>query len=565
MRYAWLAIAAALLVAATWTGLPALRGATAATAACDEAVQSRGPGTWLRLRGCAVDLFHNAMLRDATGRQTHLVMALRGSGGQAATPSRIALAAVPAVLADSRSHVRRPSSQPAEIADIDESLVVVLGRPKELPCQIALFPGIESGLAADALFVELTPEPSRQIPLILLAAALGAALLAFASGWIRQAAPAPRVQAGGGRPPVRWGLVLLTVLVGLVALARGLQWYFDPIRNTNGASTPMIRPEPASPKKLLLPPTPDELTALASEDPALQRVGIERLSGREITPEAVAALDGALARGPRARELEGGLVCQRARFKGQDGLDFLLARFPQRPLDMRESRSPGVACVAAALADRVRDDSPRIVEVLEQAVYSENEEVIHEALRGLRRIAPADLPTDFVSAATDESSRFRRAALRAIVALGAIETRPRTVLEASRIDTQHVVPIREELTEDPGANAARILARLWVDHAGVQFEQFASRREGIHHDVSAALLEIATDRMTEVRTSAEAVHLVGTLKETGALPALRRLRDLGPQETLLAEVDRTIAELDSLERADKRPLMRSLPPRGTEW
>jgi hypothetical protein len=574
MKRVYVVLAVVLLAGSAWTGLPAAQASRARTNSCERDLGARSRGGWVKLVGCAVDQFHNAMLRDEGGQQTHLVLALRKAGQPASTPAVVGLAARPALLVDGthRQTIRPDSTQ---TADLGECLGVVLGGAGDLGHELATFPGIDSGLGADAVFVELRHAPSARLALVLFAAAVLAGGLAFAP---KRAQRAPELQrarvaapAAPGHGPtsalrIRWGLVFVSVLVGVVALARGLQWYFDALR-TSESPSPMTRPAPPLARvTVLVPPTPDELAGLTSDDPELQRIAIERMGEREVTPDVVRAVDLALARVPRSKELEAGLVCLRARSEGTDSLPFLLARFPSQPLEVRDSRCPGVVCVAAALAERIAQDPATIKEALERALFSENEEVIRQALRGFRLLAPAPIPPELGAEALREFSPHRRAALRAVVALGGTAQEPGLVLEAARIDSSdHVIPIDDELAEDPHSNTARIVARLCVERPDGQFGRLAARREGIHHDVSAALLEIVSDPLERVPERASALRILQGLGETGPLPGLRQLRMASPIPVLTPRVQETIAALEALERQDRPPLMHELPPRAGRW
>jgi len=574
-------LALALLLVGLWIGTPPFRAWRAAASPCDDGLLANAPGAWVRLRGCAVDMFHNAALVDEAGVQSRLVMPLRRSGDSAAEPSALALVAMPELLVDPSTHRRSIRPDSTQTADIAESLVVVLGPAEDGRFKLTTFPQIEPGLAPNPLLLELRKEPSPRPAGLLLAAALLLGTLAAANRR-RDAAERDRIRGGtdrelaarretaaaaGARRPIRWGLVFVSVLVGLVALARALQWSLDPVRSGNWTSA-AARPQPpatAQAKAALVPPSPEELAGLESDDLEVQRVAVERLAEREITPDVIRAVDRALARGPRSKEMEAALVCARTRGTADGSLAYLLDRFPTDPFDIRETRSPGVACVAAALAARIDEDPRQIRDALKRAFFSDNQDAIREAAKGFRRLAPTPIPSDLAAEATTETALHQRAALRAVAAMGAIRSDPRLVLRAARIDASaHVTPIREDLVEEPHPNGARILARLCVEGGG-QFCRLLREREAIHHDSSAALLEVASDPAEPFLHRREAVEQLRGLREWGVLPGLRRLRDIPGGGELAPHVAAAIAEIEALERPDRPARMRELGPRGLEW
>jgi hypothetical protein len=62
--------------------------------------------------------------------------------------------------------------------------------------------------------------------------------------------------------------------------------------------------------------------------------------------------------------VEGVIDRGRTRGIGDGSLAYLLDRFPTDPFDIQETRSPGVACVAAALAARIDEDPRQIRDAL---------------------------------------------------------------------------------------------------------------------------------------------------------------------------------------------------------
>ena len=108
--------------------------------------------------------------------------------------------------------------------------------------------------------------------------------------------------------------------------------------------------------------------------------------------------------------------------------------------------------------------------------------------------------------------------------------------------------------------AHRVLAGVWSDRPSeASYTQLARAREGLLHDVSAALVEIVrSPAAPESRRVAAARHLA-TLGEVGALRELSALNETVGGGDLKTAVEASIRELLERRRTGVRDQMRALP------
>ena len=361
---------------------------------------------------------------------------------------------------------------------------------------------------------------------------------------------------------MRWGLVLVSVLVGTVGLSQLLGWYFDPMRTRDGATftppPPAPRPRPGKPAPVLPPPTREELALLDSLDPGNQRRGAELLLTRATTADVVTAVEAALQRLPEPA-VEARLVCVKSRFEGPDILEFLLARFPRDRRELEWNLKPEVLCVLDALVGRVMDAPDRIVPTLMPAIYSTNGSAREKVLRAFRTIDVDQVPPTLLVEASTSGGPNRSEALAAAVALGAIRHNPALIARAVT-DPQVFPVVASELRSDPHPHAARIVANVWAERSfESKYEQLARDREGRSHDVSAALVEIMIAAAEPELKRVRAAEHLGKLGEVGAL---RDLRAVASTEAipLKSSAERAIQELQEQRKRGTRDQMRVLPP-----
>jgi len=367
------------------------------------------------------------------------------------------------------------------------------------------------------------------------------------------------------QPGIRWGLVLIGILVGIVALWSWLDWYFDPMRQnvqTIRAVADSPPPPPAGkgapPPPTLPPATREEIALLASGDPGNRLKAADALLGRAPTPDLVHAVDAALARHPDPN-LEARLVCLKSRFEGPETLEFLLARFPKERRALDWNLPADVSCVLDALVARATDAPDRIVAALTPAIYASNAGTRQKALRAFRLLDLRQIPVPLIVEASTTGLPNQREALAAVVALGAVRLNPAAVAIGVR-DPHTRSAVREELRINPHPNAARIVANVWAERSAESEYGFLARdREQGLHDVSAALLEIlGKPSEPEIKRVAAAEHL-GTLGEIGALHDLRELSPALETGRLKASIETTIAGLQERQKKGARAQMRSLP------
>jgi hypothetical protein len=367
---------------------------------------------------------------------------------------------------------------------------------------------------------------------------------------------------------IRWGLVLLAVLVGVVAVFRGVGWYFDPLRDIESFPRPtVVEPEQdATERSVTAEPatlpaaTAAELALLESSDVGNQRKGAETLMTRAMTPEVESAVDAALARHPDPQVAQR-LVCVKARSRSPETLEFLLARLPtdRRALDW--TLAPDVACVLGALAERADDDPDRIVAALTPALYATNlstRKLVHEAFRTVElEEIPTTLLVEAMTSGRESHRQFM--ALEGAMALGAIRLNPELVARALEDSSlrQHV---SFQLLKSTHPNAARLIANAYAENEMEHtLRKLVRDRENEMRDASAAFLEIVADESASDAKRAAAARSIEYLNEIGPLRELRQvLADLD-DGSLKTAVESAVAKLDTRQKHGARERMRALP------
>ena len=359
--------------------------------------------------------------------------------------------------------------------------------------------------------------------------------------------------------------MFVMLIVGLVALARVIQWYFDPMLELDRASAiaASTRPPPPTASRGRQPrmfpaATPEELALLDASDTSLQIKAGETLLARAVTPELVATVDAKL-RERTHPQVEALLVCLKSRFEGPGTLSFLLIRFPTRRDDFERRMSVDVSCMLDALVDRIAEDPERITAALLPAIYSSNATTRHKVTQAFRLVDLPNPPAELAALGREPGEQLHRGAVAAAMALGALRYDSALVDRALR-DPSLITVVAEDLRSNPHPNGARVLASVWVDRPSeTAYGQLARAREGLLHDVSAALLEILRSPAAhESRRMAAAQHL-GTLGEVGALRDLSALGETIPSGSLKTTVDEAIRELQERRRRGARDQMRMLP------
>lgn len=366
---------------------------------------------------------------------------------------------------------------------------------------------------------------------------------------------------------IRWGLVLVLTLVGLVGLWRGVGSYFDPINQSRpipGAATsapaaPRAPSAPESPAVPSLPlPTDAEIALLGSNDPGNQMKGAEMLTTRVVTPEVVAAVDAALQRRP-AKDLEARLVCLKARFDGPEALEFALARFPTERKALSWNLEPEVSCLLNTLTARAGEAPDRVLEALMPAAYATNYSTRSLVLKAFRTMYLEQMPILLVTEASTAGSPNRHEALEAALALGAIRLNPELVSRALG-DSATRSSVKQELKLEPHPNAARIVANVSTERAyESDLQQLERDKESETHDVSAALLEIVLNPSENEAKRAAAARQLELLKEVGPIHDLRALTATLESSRLKSSVDAAIKALAEQQRVGMRARMRTLP------
>jgi hypothetical protein len=333
----------------------------------------------------------------------------------------------------------------------------------------------------------------------------------------------------------------LALVLGLVLLAKGLQWFSASLRErARGPRRPIpvasVAPQgkpPASPTPTPLPePTQDEVQALAARDLATRRTAAETLLKRGDSAAVQTAVASALAN-PANAPLRDELLCLQARADGPESIAIALRALPTDPrgFEYNWDVPKRQRCYVAALARQAEADPERIADALVPAVLSWSREVHETAVAGLVRCRLSRLPGRLevlLKAPEDENRRF---AWRAALAIGIVDMAPERV-ERAMDDPVLQQSVRRHLVESPRVGAARVLALLAARDSGSD----AALREGLQlresrlHDASAALVEIATSETHAPHERRRALELLAVLSEPGALVALEALRPTATPE-----------------------------------
>ncbi|MEO8678493.1 MAG: hypothetical protein ABI665_05575 [Vicinamibacterales bacterium] len=559
-----LAVAAlALVVTGAPEAVTAMRARAAVVSSCDDALAALAPGTWVRLRGCGVDMFHSSFLDDAEGRRLDRLVPLRASGQSVEAPSQLALAIPEALAADPNTYnaAPRPDSSTTEIAGLGETVAVVWDTLDRLPHHLVEVPGFDSGLSPSPALIEIRQVPSLRRSGWRAAAAFGLLLLAIVVARYKPSTRVGTAPVRAQRAAVRWGLVFVAVLIGMVGLWRVLGIYFDPMQQPapTRAARPVPRPRPARAPPGVTPPrptpTPQQIADLGSIDPVKQLSAANALLARAVTPDLVKAVESALNRKPDEK-LESPLVCLKARFDGPEILEFLLARFPAEKKLLDWNLEPDTACVLDALVERAATAPERIRDALMPAIYASNYTSRSKALKAFRAMDLPQIPPVLVAEASTTGTPFQREATAAVIALGAVRLNP-AFMEKTVRNYSTRAWVREELRTNPHPNAARIVAKASDDS---DLFRLAMEREREQHDVSAALLEMVLDNAQPEAQRVFSAYQLGRLGETGPLTdlaALSRTLEVGKFKTT---VEGAMHTLEELRRHNVKPRMRALAP-----
>jgi hypothetical protein len=599
------ALALWLLVVNVAAAAAALRSRRAFVSACDDIPEVVPTGAWVRLKGCGTRLFNSSFLTDASGRRVRQLVPLwwidvetrktiQPSSNSvqltALAPSRIALA-LPISPIDDETGFRLDTQgglYPDGLTEVVETTGVILARTGTPSYRVTEVPGAESGLADGAVVIDLRVPPdlgraawrsviglailglawllfSREVP----------ALPAFAKTPItslpRRLSSASSPQSPPRSSDVQWGRVAVFTLVGVVALARGIFWYFDPLREARALEAARVGPPAAvgdaSPPAIssafrsssapaLPPPTTEEVALLTSVDPSNQMKGIELMNARAVTPDLVSAVDLALVH-PPSPEIQAKLICLQTRFDSPESLERMIARAPRDRRSLGSNVPADVTCTLNSLARRASEAPERIRDALLPAAVASSYTTRNTILAAFKTMDLPELPPSLVVEASAEGP-YRREAVAAALALGAVRLNPDLIAAAAR-DPETAGLVREALRTDTSDDGARLVARTWTDViSNSKFESLAVEREAKSHDVSAALLEMVLDASRSDQQRQEAAIGLGRLAEVGPLPPLRKLSgELAPGE-LRMQVDRAIAALDAQRARGRTPRMRAL-------
>jgi hypothetical protein len=589
-----------LLVVNVAAAAAALRSRRAFVTACENIPEAVPTGARVRLTGCGTRVFNSSLLTDSAGRGVRQLIPLWRIDVEARkaftpshsvkliplAPSRIALA-FPIAPIDGDTGFRlkqRGGLYPDGLQEVVETTGVIMARTGTSSHRVAEVLGAEAGLADGAVVIDLRTPPD--LSSAAWRSAIGLVILGFA--WLLFSRGMPELPAfakvpitslprrsSSTSPPksseVKWGRVAVFTLVGVVALARGIFWYFDPLREARALEAARVGPPAAvdgsspaaissaaraSSEPALPAPTSEEIALLGSVHPSNQMRGIELMNARAVTPEMVSAVELAL-QNPSSPDIEAKLICLQTRFDSPESLERMIARAPSDRRAFGWNMSADITCTINALARRAGEAPERIRDALMPAAFAANAGTRNKVLAAFKTMDLPELPPALVVEASAESSS-RREAVAAALALGAVRLNPELVAAAAR-DPDTAALVREALRTDKSDAAARLVARTWTDVvSNSEFARLAVEREAQSHDVSAALLEMVLDSTrTDIQRQEAAIGL-GMLTEVGPLPPLRKLSGELASGELKTYVDRAIEALDRQRARGRTPQMRAL-------
>lgn len=499
-----------LLLFGLWTAGIAFRASRAFESSCDDVPRAAPIGVWVRLRHCAVDdVNYDGHLTDINGRAVRKIKRVwRNPERRSPVPPSELVLAFPLAAGFARWEGigTRTESLPSGLIPLPDTMGVVMGRAGVPPYYVRAFSESRQ-LALGAVILE------ERVPPTFLDAALRTALglLLLGSGWWvhRHGIPAavrrmrlppvsrysPRYQPRpAGHISPAW---LLLPLFLVVVLFRGCQSYFA---------------------------TPGER--------AIAQYGLTPAAAPVATPTP-----------PPAPTPEA-------------SLDQLIAHLPSERIAFAGTLLPDRVALIDALTKRANEAPERVRDALLPAIYMSNPDTRGKVLAAFRSMNLPRIPQELVVLAGSKSVS-QRVALEAALALGARRLNPELLIAGSRNSETSAI-VLQELRSNTDDASARVLARIWVDGADVEFNRLAYEREKSSHDISAAVLEIVLDNTQPETRRTQAAHLLGTLNEVGALPPLRTFAMTLAPGVLKQSVDSTIDRLDVLSRQGRTPRMRTL-------
>ena len=337
-----------------------------------------------------------------------------------------------------------------------------------------------------------------------------------------------------------WLRLLLGVILGIVLLGRGLQWfngYLDASQKPSYAAattTPAAVPAPAAPAIPAAPAaTPEEIAALNTGAPPDRFKAVEVLERRGATPELLAALDTAIDDLPShatdsewwARDsFESHVVCLRGRLADDDVADFASRHMPAGDPGSQSEEGRRATCLVKALAAS-SDVSDVSRDLLMRFLMSPTYERRSAALAGIKRWRFDSMPAELREQFFAPSESRRRMGVQAAAALGALEFEPE-IFARALADPDNGVrsTARATLCQAGTPTAARMLAMAVVERAdGLRLLESLRYDFKSGHTLWSAFAEIGGDEAEPEEQRARAIELLGMNGDRDQESAIQRL------------------------------------------
>jgi hypothetical protein len=320
---------------------------------------------------------------------------------------------------------------------------------------------------------------------------------------------------------------VLALALGLALLLQALTWYDDHLAALSHPPPPARTPTPAPATPPPLPEvTEGEVARLLRGAPSDQLEVARLLRARRATPALRSVVDQALA-GAGDRTVFSELACFEAEAFPEAALRLALATLPRDRKAYAWNVEPVNLCLFRALGDHAAEDPVSAREVLLLGLSSDNGMVRDLVYHGLEHVDLPDIPAVVQTGAVSTWDDQRTAAVRAALALGAVAHAP-GIVERAIFDPYHAVATaaRLHLVKSDRPEAPRLVARLLATRGEREpLLTIFAERERARHDVTSALLEIATDSQAPTELRAAALEVIGHRGDVGAIVHLVPVRN----------------------------------------
>jgi hypothetical protein len=343
-------------------------------------------------------------------------------------------------------------------------------------------------------------------------------------------------------------ILLLFTVLGLVSLWRGIQLYLDHLdrRDEAAAAATVAAAKPPGPLHRPAgpaPPTDEEIAALDTADRITRLKAGDVLLTRTLSPSLWPVLDALTLKYVEDDQMLARLACLGMRIPDARALASAFSFLPTTEDGYRTRLEPDLKCALETVAERAGELPERARDVLLAAVFSPHFETHERAAEGLRKVVLDDFPATLQVEVRSPDVRRRRQAIRAALAVGAIDKLP-SLVERALLDSDYGVSdrARYELLRSKSAEAPRIIARTVTEQPdGRFFGDMIRRREAEHRDAEPAILDIVEDESREPRVRLNGMRLLVAYGSIKAADRLRTLAARSPEDIRMPLEDAIVA------------------------